>query len=65
MGKQHLDFLPMTTGLHVLRSCGVRMGQIPRDLAGKNVRAAPGFEFADIAIQFASDRVVAPLLGVA
>jgi hypothetical protein len=60
MGKQHLDFLPPATGLRVLRSCGVRAGhvasifvQIPRDLAGKSVRAALGFELADIAIQFA------------
>ena len=43
-----------------MRSCGVRTGhvagvfvQIPRDLAGKSVRAALGFEFADVAIQFA------------
>ena len=60
MGKQHLDFLPTTTGLHALRSCGVRAGhvasifvQIPRDLSGKSVRAALGFKFADVAIQFA------------
>ena len=39
MGEQHLDFFPPTTGLHVLRSCGVRTGhvagvfvQIPRIL---------------------------------
>ena len=49
MGQQHLDFLPPATGLHVLRSCGVRTGhvagvfvQIPRDLAGKSVPAALG-----------------------
>ena len=43
-----------------MRSCGVRAGyvasisvQIPRDFAGKSVRAALGFELADIAIQFA------------
>ena len=60
MGEQHLDLLATTAGLHILRSCGVRTGhvagvlvQIPRDLAGKSVRAALGFEFADIAIQFA------------
>jgi hypothetical protein len=60
MGKQHLDFLPPATGLHVFWSGGMRTGhvagafvQIPRDLAGKSVRAALGFEFADVAIQFA------------
>jgi hypothetical protein len=60
MGEQHLDFLPAATGFHVLRSCGVRTGhvasifvQIPRDLSGKSVRAALGFKFADVAIQFA------------
>ena len=60
MGKQHLDFLPTATGLHVFWSRSVRAGhvarvfmQISRDLAGKSVRAALGFEFADIAIQFA------------
>jgi hypothetical protein len=60
MGEQHLDFLPPATGLHVLRSCGERAGhvasifvEIPRDLAGKSVRAALSFELADIAIQFA------------
>ena len=60
MRKQHLDFLPTATGLHVFRSCGVRAGhvasifvQIPRDLAGKSVRAALGFESAGFAIQFA------------
>ena len=44
MCEQHLDFLSPATGLHVLRSCGVRTGhvagvfvQIPRDLAGKSV----------------------------
>jgi hypothetical protein len=60
VGEQHLDFLPPTTGLHVLRSFGVRTSHIAgvfikvsRDLAGDRVRAALGFEFADIAIQFA------------
>ena len=60
MCEQHLDFLSPSTGLHVLRSCGVRTGhvasvfvQIPRDLAGKSVRAALGFESAGVAIQFA------------
>ena len=60
MGEQHLDFLLTATGLHVLRRCGVRTShvagvfmQIPRDLAGKSVRTALGFEFADVAIQFA------------
>ena len=77
MGEQHLDFLPPATGLHVLRSCGVRAGhvasifvQVPRDLAGDRVRAALGFEFADIAIQFAGaiefvPSAVTPLLGTA
>ena len=60
MCEQHLDFLSPATGLHVLRSCGVRTGhvggvfvQIPRDLAGKSVRAALWFESAGVAIQFA------------
>ena len=60
MGEKHLDFLPAATGFRVLRSCGVRTGyvasifvQIPRDLSGKSVWAALGFEFADVAIQFA------------
>jgi hypothetical protein len=60
MCEQHLDFLPTATGLHVFWSRGVRTGhvagvfmQIPRDFAGKSVRAALGFEFADVAIQFA------------
>jgi hypothetical protein len=60
MCEQHLDFLPPATGLHVLRSCGVRTGhvagvfvQIPRDLAGKSVRAALWFEPAGVAIQLA------------
>jgi hypothetical protein len=60
MCEQHLDFLPPATGLRVFRSCGVRGGhvagvfmQIPRDLAGDCIRTALGFEFADIAIQFA------------
>ena len=60
MCEQHLDFLSPATGLHVLRSCGVRTGhvaglfvQIPRDLAGKSVRAALWFEPAGVAIQFA------------
>ena len=35
--------------------------QIPRDLAGKRVRAAPGFEFADVAIQFAGAIEPCPL----
>ena len=55
--EQHLDFLPPATGLHVFWSCGVRTGhvasifmQIPRDVAGKSVRTALGFEFADVAI---------------
>jgi len=59
-GEQYLDFLPTATGLHVFWSCGVPTGhvasifmQIPRDLAGKSVRTALGFEFADVAIQFA------------
>src|ERR1700733_7611931 len=60
MCEQHLDFLSPATGLHVLRSCGVRtchvagvFVQIPRDLAGKSVRAALWFESAGVAIQFA------------
>ena len=60
MGEQHLEFFPPTTGLHVLRSCGERTGhvasifvKVSRDLAGESVRAALGFEFAGIAIQFA------------
>src|SRR5579872_3198482 len=60
MGEQHLDFLPTATGLHVFGSGSVRTSyvagvfmQIPRDLAGKSVRATLGFEFADVAIQFA------------
>ena len=60
MGEQHLDFLPPTTGLHVFLSCGVRTShiagvfvEVSRDLAGDRVRTALGFEFADIAIQFA------------
>jgi hypothetical protein len=60
VGEQHLDFLPPTTGLHVLRSCGVRTShiagvfiEVSRDLAGDRVRTALGFESADIAIQFA------------
>ena len=68
MGEQHLDLLPTATGLHVLRSCGVRTGhvasifvQVPRDLAGKSVRAALGFEFADVAIQFAGAIKFVPL----
>ena len=77
MGEQHLDFLSPPTGLHVLRSCGVRTGhvagvfvQIPRDLAGKSVRAALWFEFAGVAIQFAGaiefvPSAVTPLLGMA
>jgi hypothetical protein len=50
MGKQHLDFLPPAAGRHVFWSGGMRTGhvagvfvQIPRDLAGKSVRAALGF----------------------
>ena len=60
MGKQHLDFFAPATGLHVFWRCGVRTGhvasifvQIPRDLAGKSVRAALWFESAGVAIQFA------------
>jgi hypothetical protein len=77
MGEQHLDFFPPTTGLHVLRSCGVRTGhvagvfiKVSRDLAGDRVRTALGFEFAGIAIQFAGAiescaSAVTPLLGMA
>jgi hypothetical protein len=68
MGEQHLDFLPTATGLHVFWSCGVRTShvagvfmQIPRDLAGKSVRTALGFEFADVAIQFAGAIEPCPL----
>ena len=68
MGEQHLDFLPTATGLHVFWSRSVRMShvarvfmQIPRDLAGKSVRAALGFEFADVAIQFAGAIEPCPL----
>src|SRR6202035_5499659 len=76
MGEQHLDFFPPTTGLHVLRSCGVRTGhvagvfiKVSRDLAGDRVRTALGFEFAGIAIQFAGAiescaPAVTPLLGI-
>ena len=60
MREQHLDFLSTATGLHVFRRCGARTGyvagvfmQIPRDLAGKSVRAALWFESAGVAIQFA------------
>jgi hypothetical protein len=60
MGEQHLDLLPTTTRLHVLRSCSKRTGhvagvfvQISRDLAGDIVGAALRFEFADVAVQFA------------
>ena len=60
MGEQHLDLLSTTTGLHVLRSCGERAGdvagvfvQIPRDLARDSVRATLRFKFTDVAIQFA------------
>jgi len=51
MGKQHLDLLPTTTGLHVFRRCGVRPGhvtgvfmQIPWDLASDGVGAATRFD---------------------
>lgn len=60
MGEQHLDFLPTTARLLVLRRCGKRTGcvagvfvQIPGDLAGDIVRAALRFEFANVAVQFA------------
>ena len=57
MCEQHLDFLSPATGLHVLRSCGVRtchvagvFVQIPWDLAGDRVGAATRLELADVAI---------------
>ena len=77
MGEQHLDFLPPATSLHIFRRCGVRTSrvagvfmQIPRDLAGKSVRTALGFEFADVAILFAGAIAayalsVTPVRGVA
>ena len=56
-GEQYLDFLPPATGLHVLRSCGVRTGhvasifvQIPRDPEGESIRTALRFEAASVAI---------------
>ena len=68
MGEQHLDFLPPATGLHVLRSCGVRTGhvagvfiKVSRDLAGDRVRTALGFESAGVAIQFAGAIEPCPL----
>src|ERR1700721_61539 len=60
MGEQQLDFLSPATGLHVFWRRSVHTGhiagvfmQIPRDLAGKSVRAALWFESAGVAIQFA------------